>query len=87
MASDNIAILVGTTKGAFLISGEETQLADYRAALLRETGCEPSHALLSLGRRIEADAAKVRPASPCCPTRATLIVSSPSGRRGAGQRR
>jgi DNA-binding SARP family transcriptional activator len=37
------------------------RLADYRAALLRETGCEPSHALLSLGRRIEADAAKVRP--------------------------
>jgi DNA-binding SARP family transcriptional activator len=37
------------------------RLADYRAALLRETGCEPSHALLSLGRRIEADAAKMRP--------------------------
>ena len=37
------------------------RLADYRAALLRETGCEPSHALLSLGRRIEADVAKVRP--------------------------
>jgi DNA-binding SARP family transcriptional activator len=38
------------------------RLADYRTALLRETGCEPSHALLALGRRIEADAAKVRPA-------------------------
>jgi hypothetical protein len=37
------------------------RLADYRAALLRETGCEPSHVLLALGRRIEADAAKVRP--------------------------
>jgi DNA-binding SARP family transcriptional activator len=37
------------------------RLADYRAALLRETGCEPSHALLALGRRIETDAAKVRP--------------------------
>ena len=37
------------------------RLADYRAALLRETGCEPSQALLALGRRIEADAAKVRP--------------------------
>jgi DNA-binding SARP family transcriptional activator len=36
------------------------RLADYRAALLRETGCEPSNALLALGRRIEADAAKVR---------------------------
>ena len=30
--------------------------------MLRETGCEPSNALLALGRRIEADAAKVRPA-------------------------
>ncbi|HET9225684.1 MAG TPA: AAA family ATPase, partial [Thermoanaerobaculia bacterium] len=37
------------------------RLAEYRAALLRETGCEPSNALLALGRRIEADAAKVRP--------------------------
>jgi len=38
------------------------RLADYRAALLRETGCEPSHALLVLGRRIETDAAPARPA-------------------------
>ena len=38
------------------------RLADYRAALLRETGCEPSQPLLTLGRRIETDAAKVRPA-------------------------
>jgi DNA-binding SARP family transcriptional activator len=38
------------------------RLADYRAALLRETGCEPSHGLLALGRRIEADATPARPA-------------------------
>jgi len=37
------------------------RLADYRAALFRETGCEPSNALLGLGRRIEADAGPVRP--------------------------
>jgi len=37
------------------------RLAEYRAVLLRETGCEPSNALLALGRRIEADAAQVRP--------------------------
>jgi DNA-binding SARP family transcriptional activator len=36
------------------------RLADYQGALLRETGCGPSQALLALGRRIEADAAKVR---------------------------
>ncbi|HEY7482563.1 MAG TPA: AAA family ATPase [Gemmatimonadales bacterium] len=34
------------------------RLAEYRAALLSDTGCEPSHAFLDLGRRIEAD---VRP--------------------------
>jgi DNA-binding SARP family transcriptional activator len=39
------------------------RLADYRAALFRETGCGPSQALLALGRRIETDAAKVRPTS------------------------
>jgi DNA-binding SARP family transcriptional activator len=38
------------------------RLADYRSALLRETGCGPSQALLALGRRIEADTAKARPA-------------------------
>jgi DNA-binding SARP family transcriptional activator len=37
------------------------KLAEYRSVLLRETGCEPSHALLGLGRRIEADAGPVRP--------------------------
>jgi DNA-binding SARP family transcriptional activator len=47
---------LGGDRGAAL-----ARLADYRAALLRETGCEPSQALLSLGRRIEADAAKVGP--------------------------
>ncbi len=36
------------------------KLTDYRSALLRETGCQPSHALLDLGRRIEADTAPVR---------------------------
>ena len=38
------------------------RLAEYRAAMLRETGAEPSNALLALGRRIETDVAKVRPA-------------------------
>jgi DNA-binding SARP family transcriptional activator len=38
-----------------------TKLTEYRAALLRETGCEPSNALIALGRRIEADAAPARP--------------------------
>jgi DNA-binding SARP family transcriptional activator len=37
------------------------KLAEYRASLLGETGCEPSHALIALGRRIEADAGPVRP--------------------------
>jgi DNA-binding SARP family transcriptional activator len=37
------------------------KLAEYRAALQRETGCEPSQALLALGRRIEADAGAPRP--------------------------
>jgi DNA-binding SARP family transcriptional activator len=37
------------------------KLAEYRAALQGETGCEPSTALIGLGRRIEADAAPVRP--------------------------
>ena len=37
------------------------KFAEYRAALLGETGCEPSHALIGLGRRIEADAGPVRP--------------------------
>ncbi|MBA3317921.1 MAG: AAA family ATPase [Gemmatimonadales bacterium] len=37
------------------------KLAEYRAALLRETGCAPSTALIGLGRRIESDAGPVRP--------------------------
>jgi DNA-binding SARP family transcriptional activator len=37
------------------------KLTDYRATMIRETGCEPSNALIGLGRRIEADAAPVRP--------------------------
>jgi predicted ATPase len=32
---------------------------DYRATLLRETGCEPSRAVLNLVRRVESDAAPV----------------------------
>jgi DNA-binding SARP family transcriptional activator len=36
--------------------------AEYRAALLSETGCEPSHALLALVRRIESDPTPARPA-------------------------
>jgi DNA-binding SARP family transcriptional activator len=38
------------------------RLADYGSALLRETGCAPSRALLALGRRIDADTAPARPA-------------------------
>jgi DNA-binding SARP family transcriptional activator len=38
------------------------RLADYRTTLLREAGCEPSQALLALGRRLEADVAPARPA-------------------------
>jgi DNA-binding SARP family transcriptional activator len=38
------------------------RLAEYRTVLLRETGCEPSHALLALGRRIETDSTPARPA-------------------------
>jgi DNA-binding SARP family transcriptional activator len=37
------------------------KLTEYRAALLRETGCEPSNVLIGLGRRIETDAVPVRP--------------------------
>ncbi|MBA3317949.1 MAG: AAA family ATPase [Gemmatimonadales bacterium] len=37
------------------------KLSEYRAALLRETGCEASVALVELGHRIEADAGPVRP--------------------------
>ncbi len=37
------------------------KLAEYRAALRQETGCEPSSALLGLGRRIEADTGAGRP--------------------------
>ncbi len=37
------------------------KLAEYRAALLREAGCELSNALIGLGRRIEADAGPARP--------------------------
>jgi DNA-binding SARP family transcriptional activator len=36
-------------------------LAEYRAALRAATGCEPSHALLALTRRIEADDRPARP--------------------------
>ncbi len=36
------------------------KLAEYRTALLEETGCEPSNALIALGRRIEADARPAR---------------------------
>ncbi len=39
------------------------KLAAFRAALRQETGCEPSSALLGLGRRIEADTGAGRTAS------------------------
>ncbi len=38
------------------------RLAEYRTALLQETGCEPSHDLIALGRRIEAEAGQARAA-------------------------
>jgi DNA-binding SARP family transcriptional activator len=37
------------------------KLAEYRASLRQETGCEPSSALLGLGRRIEGDTGAARP--------------------------
>ncbi len=37
------------------------KLAEYRGALLQETGCAPSYTLIGLGRRIEADAGPERP--------------------------
>ena len=40
------------------------RLAQYRAALLADTGCEPSHALVELGRRIEADVRPLRTPDP-----------------------
>jgi DNA-binding SARP family transcriptional activator len=38
-----------------------SRFAEYRAALAREMGCEPSRALLSLVGRVEADAGQVTP--------------------------
>ena len=35
------------------------RFAEYRATLMRETGCEPSRSLFNLARRVEADAAAV----------------------------
>ena len=60
------------------------RLAEYRAVLLRETGCGPSHALLALGRRIEADAgaARPRPASDEWYARAPSLEASLIGRGG-----
>ena len=37
------------------------RFAEYRAAMERETGCEPSRSLLGLVRRVEADAGQERP--------------------------
>ena len=37
------------------------KLTEYRAALMSETGCEPSHGLTALGRRIETEAGRAAP--------------------------
>lgn len=58
------------------------KLAEYRTVLLRETGCEPSHDLMALGRRIESDigSARRRSASDEWYTRAPLPEASLIGR-------
>lgn len=39
------------------------KLSEYRTVLLREAGCEPSHSLTALGRRIESDTGAAPPRS------------------------
>jgi DNA-binding SARP family transcriptional activator len=57
------------------------KLREYRAALLQETGCEPSNPLIGLGRRIEADAApRPRPGSDEGYARAPAFEASLIGR-------
>jgi DNA-binding SARP family transcriptional activator len=58
------------------------KLGEYRSVLVRETGCEPSHALVALGRRIESDAgpARPRPSGDDWYARAPLLEASLVGR-------
>ena len=60
------------------------RFADHRALLQRETGCEPSRGLLTLVRRVEADATQsdaARPVSEEWFTRAPALAASLIGRR------
>jgi DNA-binding SARP family transcriptional activator len=74
---------LGGDRGAAL-----AKLAEYRSVLLREAGCEPSHALLALGRRIEADAGPVqpRPATDEWYARAPFLEATLVGRTGEWSR-
>jgi DNA-binding SARP family transcriptional activator len=56
---------------------------DYRATLMRETGCEPSRSLLNLMRRVEADASTIntRPITDEWYARAPTFESSLIGRK------
>jgi DNA-binding SARP family transcriptional activator len=58
------------------------RLSEYRAALIQETGCEPSQALTALGRRIEAEAGQPpsRPVSDEWYARAVSFEASLIGR-------
>ncbi|HEU5042324.1 MAG TPA: AAA family ATPase, partial [Gemmatimonadales bacterium] len=58
------------------------RFAEYRAALLRETGCEPSRSLTNLVRRVEADTGQVstRPISDEWYVRAPTFETSLIGR-------
>ena len=59
------------------------RFAEYRAVLLRETGCEPSRSLLNLVQRVEADAASVntRPITDEWYARAPSFQASLIGRK------
>jgi hypothetical protein len=63
--------------------GALARFAECRAALLRETGCEPSRALLNLARRVESDAtpARTRPITDEWYARAPAFESSLVGRK------
>ncbi|HJR17698.1 MAG TPA: AAA family ATPase [Gemmatimonadales bacterium] len=60
-----------------------TRFNEYRATLVRETGCEPSRTLLNLVRRVEADAApaKARPITDEWYARAPSFEASLIGRQ------
>ena len=63
--------------------GALARFADYRSALERETGCEPSRNLLNLVRRVEADPGRAvsRPVSDDWYVRAPSFESSLVGRQ------